>query len=608
MNELSVYLHPITNTIPLKPITINDVCKIIRSEKYKAITEKIRSYTTKEERDSCKKYNFDYVTFSGTFTNRSDSALIKHSGYFCIDIDHVGNESEIQSLSERIIKFKPSLVFKSPSGDGLKIVFKINIEQATHKDYYYAFETFFRSEFGLQIDEACKDVSRACFLCHDSNCYFNENSTVFDIEFINKHKKEIPIIKSEYEQGDRVGDLYNQSIDSIQNTVSLLTNAGWKKMGNTTWCRPEKDNGVSATFGYIAPNIFFPFSSNSQPFEANKAYTPFQVLAILKFNGDFKEAAKSLVPQYGNKDVPMKVLNGHAKLDPTEIEKLLERSKIDTKRDVKRPPIILSIKEQSGTQFIYKRLFTLGNFSCIIGKAKSRKTYLLSLLTASIINPNANAKFKSELPNNKRGVLYFDTEQGEYDCYNVIKRIETLAQVGTMRSFSLREFSPLERCAIIEHAFTLWGEETGYCVIDGIADLVNAINDEIEATRVVSILLRLTKQYNCHISTVLHQNKGDGFATGHIGSAIMKKAEILITVAKANGNPQLSDVSCDLNRGIDFDPFCIAIDDNAMPYITGSTKKDKTNGSPFMPQPMSVIGMIPISELHETPENNDCPF
>lgn len=431
-----------------------------------------------------------------------------------------------------------------------------------------------------------------------------ERATLMDICCsYNEYTKDIILTEHEKPTGDRVGDLYNESSQAITDMISLLEQEGWKQISKYGWRRPNKTSGISATLGKLAPNIFFPFSSNSDPFDEGKPYTPFQVLAILKFNKDFKEAAKSLVPEFGQQQTPQ--LNGHAKLDTTEIEKLLERSKIDTKREVKRPPVILSIVEKSATQSIYKRLFTLGNFSCIIGKAKSRKTYLLSMLTASIINPNCNEKFRSELPTNKSGVLYFDTEQGEYDCYNVIKRIETISSVGTMRSFSLREFSPMERCTIIEHAFKLWGKEVGYCVIDGIADLAMAINDEVEATRITTMLLRLTKQYNCHISTVIHQNKNDNFATGHLGSSIMKKAEILISVTKANSNPQISDVTCDLSRSVDFEPFCMMIDDSGLPFISGVPKNEKSK-NPYQVKPEIAVGLTPIAEL--TPENNDCPF
>lgn len=380
------------------------------------------------------------------------------------------------------------------------------------------------------------------------------------------------VYTSEFENGDRPGDLYNQSMSSGQETINLLLIAGWQQIGDYKWRRPDKKEGISATFGKVAPNIFYCFTSNAHPFEPMRAYTPFQVLALLKYEGNFKEAAKAIAPEH------VEVKTRGTELNPTEIEKILNKSKIDTTKRVERPPVILSIIEQSASQTIKKRLFTLGNFSCIVGKAKSRKTYLLSLLTASVLNSDSNSKFKSELPHTKSDVLYFDTEQGEYDAYNVVKRIETLSGTSTMRSFMLREYSPRERCSIIEHAFKLWGNTVSFCVIDGVADLAFAINDEEEASRVTTMLLRLTKQYNCHISTVIHQNKNDNFATGHLGSSIMKKAEILISVAKAKDSQHLSDVSCDLNRGVDFEPFCFDVDLDGLPRISGE-QVQQLNGS-----------------------------
>lgn len=63
-------------------------------------------------------------------------------------------------------------------------------------------------------------------------------------------------------------------------------------------------------------------------------------------------------------------------------------------------------------------------------------------------------------------------------------------------------------------------------MIDGIADLAMAINDEIEASRVVSLLMKWTKLYNIHITLVIHQNKNDEYATGHLGSAILKRLNV----------------------------------------------------------------------------------
>lgn len=419
------------------------------------------------------------------------------------------------------------------------------------------------------------------------------------------------VVHTEQEtSGERLGDLYNQSDRALSDVISLLIGGGWVQIGHYGWRRPDKKNGISATLGKVADKIFYVFSSNADPFEQERGYTPFQVLALLKFNGDFKDAARSLVDEFGTKrqqEIELKepVMN-EAKVE--EIESLLKRSEIDTTRVIERPPIILSIREQSATQFIYKRLFTLGNFSCIIGKAKSKKTFLLSLMTASILNRDCVDKFNSELPDNKRNVLYFDTEQGEYDCYSVVKRIETLSGGVKMRSFMLREFTPKQRCEIIEYAFKLWGNETGYCVIDGIADLAMAINDEVEATRVSTMLLRLTKQYNCHISTVIHQNKNDNFATGHLGSSIMKKAEILISVTRAIDNPRISEVSCDLSRAIDFENFYIDIDVNGLPYVCDSSLTNKRSRGRNIVPPEVAVGMSSFDYELKMQVEEDAPF
>jgi hypothetical protein len=255
----------------------------------------------------------------------------------------------------------------------------------------------------------------------------------------------------------------------------------------------------------------------------------------------------------------------------SDFDGILRLSKIDPNDQIERPPTILSIKEVNFSSVTFKRIFTLGNFSCIIGKAKSRKTFLLTLLTASLLNPHANEKLTGLMPEGKKIILYFDTEQGEYDCYNTIKRIEKMAgNIGNLKGYSLRQFTPIERCQIIEYAFKQFGEEVGFCAIDGIADLANAINDEDEATRVTSILLRLTKIYGCHITTIIHQNKNDNFATGHLGSAIMKKAEILISVTKGKIK-EVCQVNCDMSRGVDFEPFGMFIKDG-LPVIGDITQ------------------------------------
>ncbi len=82
----------------------------------------------------------------------------------------------------------------------------------------------------------------------------------------------------------------------------LLTESGWtfqrkrRQDGIELWCRPGKEGSTSATFGKMN-NMFYCFSASAYPFERNKAYSPFNIYTLLKFNGDWKAAKDSLNPK-----------------------------------------------------------------------------------------------------------------------------------------------------------------------------------------------------------------------------------------------------------------------------------------------------------------------
>ena len=263
-----------------------------------------------------------------------------------------------------------------------------------------------------------------------------------------------------------------------------------------------------------------------------------------------------------------------------KLDQYLDNARIDTSINITCPPVILYVKETGFTAVNYRRVFTLGNFSCITGRYKTMKTTLLAMITAAIIKgKDKSDTFSGELPFGKKNIVYFDTEQGDYDAYNTICKIEKLSEKSdNFSGYSLREYEPRQRCEIVEYYFKLYGKMTALCIIDGIADLSTTINDEQEATKLTSMLLRLTKQYNCHIATIIHQNKGDNYATGHIGTSIMKKSEIIISVTKLKHNKKISEIACDYSRGVDFESFYIRYGADDLPEIF----KDKNlNNDPF---------------------------
>lgn len=181
--NFSVYKAPIKNIIPVREFSLENIHKIIISEKYKDVTKEIRAENDKANRNNIKASKLDYVTFSGLFEKRALSSLKTHSNLFCIDLDDLNNVEQVKKSIIEVLP--PALMFFSPSGNGLKLVYKIKVNDLlTHLKYFQAFEQFFKIEFDLIIDEKCKDIPRACFLCYDEKAYYNSESKVLDNSFI----------------------------------------------------------------------------------------------------------------------------------------------------------------------------------------------------------------------------------------------------------------------------------------------------------------------------------------------------------------------------------------------------------------------------------------
>lgn len=388
--------------------------------------------------------------------------------------------------------------------------------------------------------------------------------------------KFIDIRKYEQEKDNKPGDVFNAKPEAIDEMKSVLLQNGWTEINQYNWRRPGKKEGISATIGKVADNVFYVFTSNAYPFEEMSGYTPFQVIGLLKYNGDFSVFAKELAEKYDLTKYQNTKQNYNTKPDrkkktDIELNDILHRSFIDPTIPIDKPPVILEINHGNNNFHDFKRLLTLGNLSTFTGKGKSKKTFLTSIVLATMAKNNViQHKFLGHLPENKRTVLHFDTEQGEYDSYLVAKRIHDISgnYMPNMLSFNLREYDPYDRIDIISNAITTFKDTLGFVMIDGVADLVMDFNDVNESNKVVTLLMEWTKKFNIHISTIIHQNKNDNFATGHLGSALIKKAEVVISVEKDETYPIYSDVLCQNIRGaMEFEKFSFFINDKGLPEI-----------------------------------------
>jgi len=269
--------------------------------------------------------------------------------------------------------------------------------------------------------------------------------------------------------------------------------------------------------------------------------------------------------------------------------KILNERELKITDEVEQPPICISITQGENKSIIG----TLGNFSMIIGKAKSRKTYLTSAIAAAVLTNSKILSIEGYLPSNKRTVVYIDTEQGRYHVQRVLHRIVNMTNLPknehpkNLKFYPMRGVSPKDLVEIVELAIEK-ATNLGLVVIDGIKDLVGSINNENEATDIMTKLMQLSNFYQIHILIVLHQNKNDLLPRGHLGTEGQNKAESVITVKKNSQNKDFSIVEADSLRAKEFTPFQFGIGENDIPFYDEYDNKENEIKEPKSPKPETI--------------------
>lgn len=245
---------------------------------------------------------------------------------------------------------------------------------------------------------------------------------------------------------------------------------------------------------------------------------------------------------------------------------VLDSVKINPLERLPPPENCIEIVSDNGSSVIA----TLGNFSLLIGKAKSRKTFLIGLKLASFITDTIILdKIKGTIKKDKNEAILFDTEQGKYHLHKTVNRILTMSNTSNpdnFKAYGLRKFRAEERLKLIEEKIYN-SPNLGLVVIDGIRDLVTSINDEDQASKITSLLLKWTEELNIHIIVVLHQNKKDTNARGHLGAELVNKAETTLSVTKSPQDKDISIVEAEYCRDKEPEPFAFEINAEGLPIL-----------------------------------------
>jgi hypothetical protein len=129
--------------------------------------------------------------------------------YFTLDFDHCDNFEHLNSQIEAIKSdHRILLMFKSPSGKGLKCVFRLEepcSNSIQFSSFFKAFGASFAKQYNLEsfLDYQTSDVTRVCFISADHGCFYNPDSAPVKMpEVFKKEDENKPAMETTAEQPD----------------------------------------------------------------------------------------------------------------------------------------------------------------------------------------------------------------------------------------------------------------------------------------------------------------------------------------------------------------------------------------------------------------------
>ncbi len=163
---------------------IVEVISDIKTGKYKNVMTYLRKSLADNKMEAYEraKKSLPAFTPSACFKRgRKQEFITTYTQIVVLDIDKISVEQLAQSkilLSKNEYAFA---VFTSPSGNGLKILVKVNSSQENHKEAFLKLQKYFEDFLNLPIDKSGKDITRLCFVSYDTDLFLNENASIFPI-------------------------------------------------------------------------------------------------------------------------------------------------------------------------------------------------------------------------------------------------------------------------------------------------------------------------------------------------------------------------------------------------------------------------------------------
>jgi hypothetical protein len=266
---------------------------------------------------------------------------------------------------------------------------------------------------------------------------------------------------------------------------------------------------------------------------------------------------QQLIDKYKNVEVEVNPID-----DPNYRSQFL----VDPFKVIEQPPIAWAVKNLKQDKEV--SICNLGDFCTISGRAKVKKSFFVNIAIAAALSDEYICnRFRFFLPENKKKVLYFDTEQNEYHVQLALKRILKQIKpekIKNLETYHLRRFSVAERVKFIENVIYS-RDDVGFVVIDGAVDLCEDFMGQKESMATTELFLRWTADRNFALATVIHQNKQSTTSRGHLGAFLEQKGQTTLDIVKDTQNTCISTVSNMHSREKEMEPFSFEINGESIP-------------------------------------------
>lgn len=178
--------------------TIRLVVEEIKTERFDYQVKELRQ--SKKEGNEAKadrtKRALPCFTYAATFQGKRKLENIENFQFVVgVDLDHCGTGKKLKDLKDELRKDKCLLaMFTSPSGDGLKLFYRIQQEDRVkdwinekqfnklarfYSERFNQVNEYVETTYNTIGDKQVKDITRLCFYSSDKDAYYNEDAQCF---------------------------------------------------------------------------------------------------------------------------------------------------------------------------------------------------------------------------------------------------------------------------------------------------------------------------------------------------------------------------------------------------------------------------------------------